>query len=237
MSNMTKTIAILGVVAGLGVAALPLSTYAVGNTVEWGAEADKAADWTSGAMGGTDKTALGEDSFVKTDTTIQLSIEDKLSIATSMSDVTLAFSETDSIFTAAPMAVTVITKNSGGYKLTMVGSANGATDNNPAAATDLTNAKGDKFTALGTAGATLTDNTWGYKVSNTILGTAVTPADSNWHGVAAAAANGVIMESDAPTNDDGDVSSITFGAKAAADQAAGVYKGRVTFTATNQAKA
>lgn len=33
MTNLSKTIAILGVVAGLGVAALPLSTYAADETV------------------------------------------------------------------------------------------------------------------------------------------------------------------------------------------------------------
>lgn len=234
MSNMTKAIAVLGVVAGLGVAALPLSSYAEGGTtVEWGAKAENSDAWTNGTMGGTNETALGEDSFVSTDTTIQLSIKDKLSIATSMNDVELTFNDTDSIFTASPMSVTVVTKNSGGYKLTMVGSAKGATDNNPAAITDLTNEKGDK---IETGDLTGTESSWGYKVATNILGTEVAAPDT-WTAVANSAANGVIMQSTNPTTDSGDVANVTFGAKTAASQASGTYKGRVTFTATNQAKA
>lgn len=231
MSNMTKTIAILGVVAGLGVAALPLSTYAADVTTEWGSEADKGAAWTAGEMGGTDKTKLGEDSFVSDDTTIHLEILDKLSITTSLQDVelTVPSGSTDGLFTADPMKVTVVTKNSGGYKLTMHGS-----DGDNA----LTNAKGDKFESITAAAATLGDSQWGYKFA--VLTDTVTAIadDAQWNPVATAKTDtgSVLRSSTAATSDTGESVLVQFGAQAAADQAAGVYNGKVTFTATNQAK-
>lgn len=95
MSKMSQTIAILGVVAGLGVAALPLSTYA----------ADPATAST------TDKP-----------TTVELTVPDTLTITTDADKIVLsgASGAATGVFTAdKTLGVTVTTNNNDGYTLVM----------------------------------------------------------------------------------------------------------------------
>lgn len=217
MTKTIKALAVLGVVAGLGIAALPIA----------GASATVVTDGE-----GSDT----KDGIVATDTTFSLTLDDKLSITTNASDVTLA-PETGVTYagqyTGADMTVTVETRNSKGYQLTMIGSA-GTDQNNATVVNGLTNEKGDVIAAGDLTGTT---STWGYKVATNILGTTVAAPEA-WTGVANAdGASAIIMESDKPTLSDGDVATLTFGAKIVDGQAAGTYKGKVTFTATNLPKA
>lgn len=213
MSNISKTIAVLGVVAGLGVAALPLSSYAA--PVKWNTEAS-----TDGSYGTTDGN-----NWVKKDTDIKLTIEDVLSIDTDATEVELTSTDGTEYTNAAPLNVTVISKNSKGYNLTIAGTA--ATNK-----TSLTNAAGDQiFNGAGIfATPAALDNTtqsqWGYSV---VGETAFT--EGLYAGVTEAGET--IKTSTASTVNEGEKTQVNFAAKIKDGQASGTYTGKVTFTATN----
>lgn len=217
MTKTIKALAVLGVVAGLGVAALPIAGASA-------AEKDTTDD------------PITNTSSVSDDTTFTLDLEDKLSINASTNAVTFNPATTGAVsglFNADDMTVTVITRNSGGYKLTMVGSA-GTDQNNAKTVNALTNEKGDEIIAGNVTGTAA--STWGFKVATNINGTE-TAAGTEYKGVAAAdGADAVIMQSTTTTKATGDVATLTFGANIIDGQAAGTYKGKVTFTATNQPK-
>lgn len=214
MSNISKTIAVLGVVAGLGVAALPLSTYAAPTV------------WSE--TGGSD-TTYGSDKdgnhFVKKDTDIKLTIEDVLSIDIDATEVELTSTDGTEYTNAAPLNVTVISKNSKGYNLTIAGTA---TTNK----TSLTNAAGDQiFKGAGVfATPAALDNTtqsqWGYSVVGEAAFT-----EGLYAGVTEAGET--IKTSTASTVNEGEKTQINFAAKIKDGQASGTYNGKVTFTATN----
>ena len=114
MSNMTRAIAVLGVVAGLGVAALPLSTYAAPTEIEGTAENE------------------GDPLSASKDVQVQLKLEESLSMYVTNeagdADVTtpVALNEntdTTANYQAAPIAIKVIANNAQGYHLTIHGSA------------------------------------------------------------------------------------------------------------------
>lgn len=218
MTKTIKALAVLGVVAGLGVAALPIAGVS-------------AAEIIDGEGSDT------KDGKVTDDTTFTLELADKLSINASTNAVTFnpaTAGAVAGIFNAADMTVTVITRNSSGYKLTMVGSA-GTNQNNAKTANALTNEKGDEIVA-GTVSADTAKSTWGYKVATNVNGTETAAGDA-YKGVAAAdGTDAVIMQSPTTTKAAGDVATLTFGANIIDGQAAGTYKGKVTFTATNTPK-
>ncbi len=220
MTKTIKALAVLGVVAGLGVAALPIAGVS-------------AAEIIDGENSDT------KDGTVKDDTTFTLDLADKLSINASTNAVTFNPATTGAVaglFNADDMTVTVITRNSSGYKLTMIGSATN-TENKTAtsAVNSLTNEKGDEIVA-GTVSADTAKSTWGYKVATNVSGTETAAGDA-YKGVAAAdGTDAVIMQSTTTTKAAGDVATLTFGANIIDGQAAGTYKGKVTFTATNTPK-
>lgn len=216
MSNLSKTIAILGVVAGLGVAALPLSSYAAQP------EPTDPAKVIDGDA--NDKNA--ETGKVATDTSINLLIEDVLSIDTSADVVLLNKANS---YTGTALTVNVATNNSKGYTLNIAGTA----DTNP---TDLTSTtvSADKIVAVdkgiadvASAGAlTLAadgSSVWGYSLDGT-----------NYIGVKSGAGE-TIKTKDSATADAGEDTSVTFSAKLKDGQPAGTYEGKVTFTAANVA--
>lgn len=218
MSRMSKTIAILGVVAGLGVAALPLSTYA--ETIVDGTAPDTA-----------------KDGVVSGNTTVKLTINDELSME--LSKDTTEGNEVDlGDGTSTPeMTVKVITNNTTGYKLNLKGST---TVDSPVIATDLATANKDRIqagTGTFTAPKALTAETfsaWGYKVANSNANNTVTYTqftDGLYAGVDAGGQE--IVNVSKPTGNAGDTTTVTFAADVKDGQAAGVYTGQVTFTATN----
>lgn len=224
MSNMTKAIAVLGVVAGLGVAVLPLSTYAAPTKIEGTAENEG------------DPLSAGKD------VQVQLKLDESLSMYVTNeagdADVTtpVALNEntdTTANYQAAPIAIKVIANNAQGYHLTIHGSANdtltGATGT---VATSLTNAKGTQIEAGDLTSTSASQ--WGYKV---LKGAAGSVIDATWNGVPAEAAAAEIDGAKVPTGAAGNTTKVTFGAHVLDTQESGIYNGQVTFTATAGLKA
>lgn len=215
MSKMSKTIAILGVVAGLGVAALPLSSYAV--TVTDGVDPDT------------------KDGKVSGDTAVILDISDVLEMT--LDKDTTEGNEVD--LTAdghtGTVNITVKSNSSKGYNLAIKGSD---TPN----ATSLTNQYGDQIVkGDGTfdtpAVLSTTESQWGYSVAHTgsaTLADGFTLPDFTGNKyIGVGESDQKIIDVKTPTANDGDTSVVTFAATVKNGQAAGKYEGQVTFTATN----
>lgn len=206
MSKTTSALIALGVVAGLGAAALPLSTYA------------------------TDPVISDDNKTVSKDVTVKLEIEDLLQISTNdVDEVTLTTSTSAAPFVYKhdnPIVVNVVSRNSKGYDLTIAGSTADKTTK-----TGLFNEAGDeiKAGAFDTANlGTPTESIWGYAVAtgDNNLGTAYT-------ALAADGATTKIDGSTKATPADGQNTKLGFAAVVVDGQAAGNYEGKVTLTATN----
>lgn len=222
MTNLTKAIAVLGVVAGLGVAALPLSSYAADNTVTWG-------EGTEGTNYGTD----GAQKWVKTDVGVMLKIDDQLTISADKDTTEANLVDLSGEGHTGAVNITVVTNNQSGYNLnlkgmTAEGTANALVSENK----DEIDAAAGTFTAPSALSTSKSE--WGYSVANTNenLKTTLTQfTDGVYAGVSAGGQE--IVNVDKPTGTDGDKTTITFAASVADGQPAGTYKGQVTFTATN----
>lgn len=226
MTNLTKAIAVLGVVAGLGVAALPLSSYAV--TVIDG-EAPE-----SGAVEGATYDGV-KDGTVKTDVGVKLVVEDALTIS---ADKDTTDNMVDITNGAAAVKVTVVTNNQTGYNLNLKGTTTNGT------ATALINENKVEIAAMSapfTAPVALstTASEWGYSVANTNANlsddakAAIAKFTEGVYAGVDGTSGAQIVDVTKPTGEDGDTTTVTFAAKVADDQPAGTYKGQVTFTATN----
>lgn len=207
MTNLSKTIAILGVVAGLGVAALPLSSYAAEST---------------------DGSAVSENATVK------LTITKKLSLALDTAEADLGDgSQTPAIkatvitnnskgynlkiagSTTTGSVKTVLT--SGIVKDDIV-----AFSNTAAAPAALALADG------------ATSSVWGYTVSGDDAAAGFTGEGAGkYAGVTEAGET--IATKNVATAATGNKTTVTFGAKLIDNQAAGEYLGQVTFTASDNA--
>lgn len=266
MTKTTKVIAALGVVAGLGVAALPAFTYAdgqsvtgdshiyvripnaiamtiTGNNDDQSCYADSSispviaangskvinaetitgttVDYTDeGTVDGLEVTSTNKTSDGVNATTKTLTESTK---GASSACVTLNQNAAD--LTTAFNTVTVYTNNGAGYTL----SAKAKTAN-------LVNGDYhiDPLTA-GTAPAA-GDGTWGFKLSTTDTdiktGEGIASGYDDWAVVPSASAQTIASESVATTG--GTAYKVQYGVGTKADQAAGVYKDTVTFTATAQ---
>lgn len=204
MSNMTKTIAILGVVAGLGVAALPLSTYAA-------------------------TTPQTQNVPVKLEVAEVLQITTKYD--TGAETTTPAAVELTTANAAAPanyasdgkFNIVVKSNVEKGYTLAIKGTTDitGATGITGAAVTDLLSST-DRIAAGDLTGS---DSTWAYQAGTKTAWTAVTPTDETIYTGSKTVAGDLDI-----TN--GKAIPVKFGANVVSSQAAGVYNGQVTFTAT-----
>ncbi len=223
MTNLSKTIAILGVVAGLGVTALPLSSYAAPVKV-----IDGAAP-TEGAEPGATYDD-NQDSSVEANATVKLTIKKKLSLALDTNEADLG----DGSATPA-IAATVITNNTKGYDLKIAGSTTTGS-----VKTVLTSGvvADDIVASAGTAAAPIalaktTSSVWGYTVTGDDIA-----AGFKGEGVGkyAGVTDGgeTIASNTAATAATGNVTTIKFGAALIENQAAGTYNGQVTFTASDK---
>lgn len=210
MTNLTKAIAVLGVVAGLGVAALPLSSYAV---TEIPGTAENDSDALSASK----------------DVQLQLEVKETLSMfvtnAAGDEDVAapVVLSSTDNkSFEADPIAIKVNAGNKDGYYLTIAGSTTGDDK------TVLTN--GSKTIEAGDLTST-TASQWGYKV---LKGADGATLDSTWNAVKP---NGAAETIDSLNEAGVQTTQVTFGANIIDGQESGIYTGQVTFTATAGAEA
>lgn len=221
MSKLTSTIAALGIVAGLGVAALPLSSYAADVTV---------TDPT--AVTSTDGTAVDQN------VGINLTVDKTLSIDASADNVNL--NKTNS-FTGTPLTVKVTTNNAKGYKLNIKGTGTGTGANGKTALTgddaktteiptfEKSIAGGALAALAANSGADASKSVWGYTASGDNVVNAFT--GGLYAGVTETGET--IAENDAPTADTGNETSVTFKAIVDNAQPAGTYKGQVTFTASD----
>lgn len=204
MSKMSQTIAILGVVAGLGVAALPLSTYAdatpKSTNVPLSLEVGEVLEITTNNMEGEGDAAKPG--------TVVLTTDNASAPANYASDGTFA--------------VIVKSNIEKGYNLTIKGST-GTGTNAAAKATDLASATD----VIAAGDLTGTGSSWAYKGGLKTAWTAVTASDAD--GVIYTGSKDVAGDLDI-TN--GKSVPVTFGANVVASQAAGTYTGQVTFTAT-----
>ncbi len=205
MSKMSKTIAILGVVAGLGVAALPLSSYA--------------------ATSSTDGTPVSDTATVK------LTIDKKLSIALDKKEADLTDgTTTDDI---AVTVITNNTKGYS-LKIAGTAGTNptSLTGNNANTDQIVAFSKGaDAPAALAVEGNA---SVWGYTVAGDDKVDGFT-ATTLFAGVKGAADADTIASSDAETAAAGNVTTVTFAAALVNNQPAGTYTGEVTFTASDNA--
>ena len=203
MSKMSKAIAALGVVAGLGVAALPLSSYAADGSVDAKATADVQVQ-VGGAISITVDNGLTGEGVAK-------------------NLVDLGQIKLNGDIVAKPLKVTISTNNAVegtglGYNLTM----NTVSTNNA-----LINENGAELKAgIPTKGTSAWGWAKGTGMNDTSLtGWAVVPAA----GAAGAAVNNAGSISAGNTSQD---NFVYFGATASGTQAEGTYRGSVVFTAT-----
>lgn len=216
MSNMTKMIAVLGVVAGLGVAALPLSSYAADVTVD---DPEKIEH-----TDGTDaEQAVG----------INLTIEKLLSIDADADNVNL---NSGNSYTGKALKVNVITNNSKGYKLNIAGTATTnktdltGDDSNTTLIPTFEKTIKDGLAELAlNSGEGVSKSVWGY----TAAGDDVVDAFAGGLYAGVTEDGETIATADEPTADTGAETSVTFKAIVDNAQPAGTYKGQVTFTASD----
>lgn len=224
MSKMSKTIAILGVVAGLGVAALPLSSYAVAN------ETTRVTDNADENTANSNQT--GE--VQSKDTEVTVKVESTLSIATDVTTVPLT---KDNNFRGDVNVNVVSMLNTNPYVLSIKQGSTGSTL--AADTTESADAQAKPFvafskTTLATGDALVAEggsSTWGYSLDG-----------AKFAGVTANATDGILktqaVVDDSSENDKyntgtaGEDTKVTFGAALVAGQPNGTYKGNVVFVAS-----
>ncbi len=229
MSKTTKALAALGVVAGLGIASLPLmASAAPGVTVVDGTGTDTATEKYDGTKDGS----------VSDTVTVRTTIEDTLTLTitgdndgdiTTGGESHLVLLGTDGELANGANAsgaakVNVATNNFGGYKVNMKGEAtgfNGTTNANQTFA-DVA----DGTATFPTTGASV----FGYQTTKGAAVSNVTLASGDWNGVKDTAT--LIATGAAATEAAGDEFTITFQAHASESQAADTYDEVITITAT-----
>lgn len=221
MSKMSKTIAILGVVAGLGVAALPLSSYAVEDITD--------TTTTSGSTRVTE--ASGDKKVTSAETNVKLTVNSTLWIETPNhgTDNYLMLNQDDTNmyqYKSDALAVKVFTNNNQGYQLNIQAAdtalKNGTSYTIPAQSGGIASAA-----ELATGPATA--SSWGYTVSGSDAVGAF--ADGKYAGVTTDGET--IATKTAATGADGNTTNVTFGAVLQSNQESGDYVGVVTFTASD----
>lgn len=236
MTNLTKAIAVLGVVAGLGIAALPLTSYAETTPVVWKEEADTSTPAGWGGTGVTD-----DPKWVSKPVGVQLTITEALQISTSNEEGKPVIMGQNAAnkdeYTSAGFSVNVIANNTAGYVLSIKGSGEGTNKSS------LYNDANNEIVALPSADyAALALNTnksaWGYGIGTLADGTDGS-SDTEATTFRGVTDNYAIIKAaqNKATPNAGDKTLVTFGAKIADGQASGTYKGQVTFMATAGATA
>lgn len=223
MSKTTKALAALGVVAGLGVAALPICV---------GAAPVVDGDTASGDNSATADGNVSDTVTVRTEIKPTLTLE-----VTGANDADIVGSEKHLVLLgtngelqnggdgSGTATVKVTTNHLGGYKVNMNGETTGfnGQTNTGEAFSDIA----DNTAAFPTTGASV----FGYKTTkDAASATNVTLANDNWNGVKDAAT--LIATGANATTAAGDEFTITFQAHASESQAADVYDEVVTITAT-----
>ena len=211
----TKIIAVAGVVAGLGVAALPALTFAtstVAGEVTLEAEVNEAIAMT--ILGNGDGGAAGVDTYTPTgastiDGHTVGTLYDPSDLMNSSSTVSLLPNAADT--TTATSVVTVYTNAAGGFTLSVKDA-----DSNTAL---VRSGEGTQPTIP--AGATITAGTaaWGYKGGSVTNFAAISATDAT------------VYTQSGPTSG-GQATNMTYGVSTASDQPTGTYSDTIIYTAT-----
>lgn len=230
MSKTTKAIAILGVVAGLGVAALPFNAMAADLTPLTGNNATPVTD------------KVNVKTTIKDYISIELSAGDKGTFdATDATDATatdkfhihtldLGELVNGGAIVEGNLLVNVKTNNAKGYKLGLA-----------AAGTSLTG-KGDATNTIAAGVPTVGTSAWSFKVEKGGEDTAgyddmTIDAAYGAYQATIPTTNTRIARYSAATDNSGMNTKVTFGVSANASQAADEYSQTVTFTAATDATA
>ena len=249
MSKTTKIIAALGVVAGLGVAALPAFTFAdtpsVDGSVDLYVEVEPAIAMTitgnndsntyygeSGDNGAVDvhapTAATKVDGHTVGSTTLNSSAYAKL-LPNSVVEGSWNNGTDDIAFQSV---VTVYTNSTSGYTLTVIDADDDNALNRITTATDTTTAS---IPATSATSLTAGKAAWGYRVTSKD-GTATGSTD--WLAVPVTPASGTAspasIGSESTKTSEGTAYIVQYGVATDSDQATGVYKDTITYTATVQ---
>lgn len=207
MSKMSKAIAVLGVVAGLGVAAMPLSSYAAGNVDSKNATVEV--------------TVGGGISLTIVDPVAGQPEGSKATLDLDTRTLNLGEAKLGGDIVSGSMGVKVATNDPAGYTLKM-----------SAANLDMTGAAGSIKAGIPTANGE--NSAWGFKVGSGAW-TALTAAGYDIYSDAEGATLGQTSAGDDAENPivpAVQTTDITFGVNASANQAEGDYATTVLFTAT-----
>lgn len=214
MSKTTKIIAGLGVVAGLGVAALPIASFAastVAGEVQLDVEVNEAIAMT--ILGNGDNGTAGVDTYTPTgastiDGHAVGTLYDPTDLQTSSSTVSLLPNSADT--TTATSAITVYTNAASGFTLSV---------KDADSTTALVNA--DDNTATIPAGTNIVAGTaaWGYKGGSVTNFAAISATDAQVHSQSSPTTNGQTI-------------NMTYGVSTASDQKTGTYSDTIIYTAT-----
>ncbi len=203
MSKMSKAIAVLGVVAGLGVAALPLSSYAAG-----GAQASKSAQVKAQVEG-----AISIDIVEPTTATNPTGVV----LDAAGASLDLGTLKINAAPTSGTMGVRVATNNATGYTLGIKASS----------ATDMVGSDGaEGFTIPANANVVAGTAGWAYKGGLISSNTAISTSDATLANVNTA------LTGDEVDGKKTDVTEVTFTVAADSTTHDGTYTGTVIFTAT-----
>ncbi|MBQ3309784.1 hypothetical protein IJG78_03885 [Candidatus Saccharibacteria bacterium] len=249
MSKSTKIIAALGVVAGIGAAALPMASYAtqsVSGNVDLYVEVPEAIAMT--IVGNNDDTATQDQTYTTDPVTTGVDnyqpsgFESAIDGHTLPASITTASSSYVQVkqnaanLTTALSNIAIYTNAADGYDLSVY--ANGAD-------ADLHN--GD-YTIAAVAGTpTVSTNVgWAFKVADNHQGNTnkgVINSDdtsgseydyADWSQMAAGSTNALTLVSSEEATSGGDEFIVNYGVATAADQAAGVYSTQLVYTATTK---
>lgn len=230
MSKTTKALAALGVVAGLGIAALPISASAL--TIHDGTGTDTATDKYDGTKDGN----VSDTVLVRTEIkdTLTLTVTGSNDADITSDDTAAGVSHLVLLGTNGELmngqngsgkaTVNVSTNNGKGYKVNINGEAdgfNGTTD-----PTQKFAPVADNTTSFPTSGA----SAFGYKTTKDSTASNISLASANWMGVPTTATT--VATGAGATQTAGDSFDINFEAHASESQAADVYDEVITITAT-----
>lgn len=205
MSKMSKAIAVLGVVAGLGVAAMPLSSYAAGNVDSKNATVEVTVG------GGISLTIVDPVAGQPAGSKAKLDLDTRT--------LNLGEAKLGGDIVSGSMGIKVATNDPAGYTLKMT-----------AANLAMSGAAGNIPAGIPTVGT----SAWGFKIGDGAW-TALTTSGYDIYSDAEGATLGQTSAGDDaenPTVPAVQTTDVTFGVSASATQPEGEYATTVTFTAT-----
>jgi len=207
MTKTTKIIAALGVVAGLGVASLPLSSYAAAS-VSGNAKVNvTVTEAISMTIKGTDSSSTTVDQYSGATSGTDNLTGNTINAGPASSSTPIApNSKVEGTASTFASKVTVYTNDTAGYKLTVKG-----------ATAEL---KNGSYTIPASATIAAGTSAWAFQGGDITAWTAMKTTDQT-------------IKSSGTKTTGGEATDVLYAVSTSADQAAGTYTDTLTFTATN----